>query len=66
MTIELMFVRKEAGAEAGAEREVATAVAGQRQVEQQGRYLASNNNHYAFIIIIICIFSQIYHSKMEL
>ena len=43
MTIELMFVRKEAGAEAGAEREVATAVAGQRQEEQQGRYLASNN-----------------------
>ena len=45
MTIELMFVRKEAGAEAGAEREVATAtaVAGQRQVEQRGRYLVSNN-----------------------
>ena len=45
VTVELMFVRKEAGAEAGAEREVATAtaVAGQRQVEQQGRYLASNN-----------------------
>ena len=40
-----MFVRKEAGAEAGAERAVATAtaVAGQRQVEQQGRYLVSNN-----------------------
>ena len=38
MTIELMFVRKEAGAEAGAENEVATAtaVAGQRQEEQQG------------------------------
>ena len=45
VTIELMFVRKEAGAEAGAEREVttATAVAGQRQVEQRGRYLVSNN-----------------------
>ena len=43
MTVELMFVRKEAGAEAGAELEVATAVAGQRQEEQQGRYLVSNN-----------------------
>ena len=43
MTIELMFVRKEAGAEAGAELEVATAVAGQQQEEQQGKYLASNN-----------------------
>ena len=41
VTVELVFVRKEAGAE----REVATAtaVAGTRQEEQQGRYLASNN-----------------------